>query len=189
MNIHPPCLAPSSSSSSFIFSRLFVLSAMSPSPSNPLHLHSIHIEAESAATLGHLQFYSCLWIRRNASQRPHQASLGSHYRYATFFNICFSCCIQFPRGRILVKYLEIRHTGEVYMRRVVIIDSFIWMDGFSRKHICVACPVSLREVIHFIELNHASLVELFSEESLGTHAPLLGNLETNFQKRQCNASH
>ena len=132
VNLSPLCehsstlLGSSSSSSSFIFSRLFVLSsAMSPSPSNPLHLHSIHIEAESAATLGHLQFYSCLWIRRNASQRPHQASLGSHYRYATFSISVFSCCIQFPRGRILVKYLEIRHTGEVYMRRVVIIDSFI----------------------------------------------------------------
>ena len=60
----------------------------------------------------------------------------------------------------------------------------------SRENIFVLpAPVSLPEVIHFIELNHASLVELFSEEILGTHAPLLGNLETNFQKRQWNASH
>lgn len=142
-------LGSSSSSSSFIFSRLFVLSPMSPSPSNPLHLHSIHIEAASAATLGHLQFYSCFWIRRNASQRPHQAPLGSHYRYATLSISVFSCCIQFSRGRILVKYLEVRHIGEVYMRRVVIIDSFIWMDGFSRKHICVAYPVLLPALCHY----------------------------------------
>ena len=34
------------------------------------------------------------------------------------------------------------------------------------------------------ELNHAASAELFSEEILGTHAPILGNLETNFRKRQ-----
>ena len=56
-----------------------------------------------------------------------------------------------------MKYLEIRHTGEVYMRRVIIIIDSFSLNGWllAKTYLCclsclVACPVSLREGTHLI---------------------------------------